>query len=56
MPELGRDPIQEMNEILNDPFNEKKQDQEKSEKKKGTETSGSQLLIDMQKDRRKLIE
>ena len=43
MPELGRDPIQEMNEILKDPLNEGKQKQsdQKVVQKGDSETTGS---------------
>ena len=39
VPELGRDPIQELNDILKDPLNEGKPKEER--KKVDTETSGS---------------
>ena len=55
VPELGRDPIQELNDILKDPLSEGQS--KKDEKKQvDSETSGSQMLLDMQRDRRKLIE
>ena len=41
MPELGRDPIQEMNDILKDPLNEGKQTEKKSSRKADSETTGS---------------
>ena len=60
VPELGKDPLEEFKEILNDPLKHLDDDKdEKDEKEKIKEDgpeSGSQMLMSMEKQRREMIE
>ena len=58
VPELGKDPLEEFKEILNDPLGEQREEAERpaSTKAPQKDQSGSRMLLDMERERRALIE